>query len=91
MILGLQFADKFDLEPFILSGKYGIITPNTIVDNYDHFCPRYNGHWPEYDGWWLGGKNYFKNAPVRFQPLIPNNRGYGDMKHWLKEHINGKS
>ena len=88
-LLGIRFAEKWNLEPYILSGKYGIIKPDDIIENYDLKSPHYNGPWPTENGYWLGGKSYFKNAPSNLKPLIVGHRGYGDMKNWLGSRLNG--
>lgn len=88
--LGLKFAETYNMRVLILSGKYGLIEPDTIIDNYDLKMPNYTGKWPAESARWLGGKKYFKNSPPHITPLIPNNRGYGDMKNWLGKHIHGK-
>lgn len=87
--LGLKFAEKFGLRVLILSGKYGIIEPDTIIWNYDLKLDTYTGEWPTSPGYWLGGKRYFKHAPPHLQPLITGHRGYGDMKNWLGAKIDG--
>ncbi len=87
--LGLKFAQKFGLRVLILSGKYGIIEPDTIIQNYDQVLTTYNGEWPTQQGYWLGGKRYFKNAPPNLEPLIVGHRGYGDMKNWLGAKLDG--
>lgn len=85
--LGLKFAEKFGLKVLILSGKYGLIEPETVIENYDQVLTTYTGEWPTQKGYWLGGKRYFKNAPDNLQPLIVGHRGYGDMKNWLGKQI----
>lgn len=87
VLLGLRFADRWNLEPYILSGKYGIIKPDDVIENYDLKSPGYDGPWPAEAGYWLGGKKYFKNAPSNLEPLITGHRGYGDMKNWLGEKL----
>lgn len=70
---GKFIAERFDIPYWILSAKYGIITSNDVIDNYDHKLAKpYNGPFPPnpYCGFYVGGQSYFKNFPDTFLPLV---------------------
>ena len=65
---------------FILSAKYGLISPQTLIPYYnDKLKTAYTGAYPQGDGFFLGGVLYFKNAPPAFKPLIAGNPPIGEM------------
>ena len=72
-VAGMQWAKENAADVWILSAKYGWIRPTTIIHTYNQ---RLRGApffgWPEGDGFYLGGADYFGSAPGRFQPLVPS-------------------
>jgi len=69
---GLLIAEKYGFEVIILSAKHGFIADTEIIEPYNQKLAKpYDGDWPEGSGFYLGGSLYFKNAPERFQPLVP--------------------
>lgn len=77
---GLKYADTFGYRVLILSAKLGWLERGSLIETYDHrFNKPYQGAFPEGEGFYFGGRPYFKNAPARFKPLVVGARGYGDM------------
>lgn len=85
--LSRQYADQNGLEFWILSAKYGFIRWDAMVETYDQRFPK-NGSpllgWPEQGGFYVGGVDYFANAPARFQNLLGGRYGIGVMQQKLK-------
>ncbi len=80
---GLRYAEENSLTPWILSAGYGFISPDTVIRRYDkRFTNRspYCGEFPEGSGFYLGGPAYFRNAPDRFKPLLPQSLPLGKMQ-----------
>lgn len=77
--VGITLAEERNLDVLILSAKYGFITPETLIPYYDHRLEaQYAGAFPEGEGFYLGGSDYFGNAPDRFKPLVAG-AGIGDL------------
>lgn len=86
--LGIRFAEMKGWRPLILSGRYGIITPETIVESYDHKLKKpYAGPWPAEEGFWLGSFEYFANAPEHIKRLLPHEWSYGQQKGYLNRIV----
>lgn len=86
-LAGKRFAEENKLKILILSAKYGFIEPETEIDNYNEkFKKPYSGPFPEGSGFYLGGPLYFKNAPDRFQSLVPPGK-LGDMISLVREKL----
>lgn len=69
---GYAYARRQRWGVAILSAKYGIIRPDTVIEPYDEkLKSMYDGDWPNRWGYYLGSPLYFGNAPSRFQPLVP--------------------
>lgn len=82
--LGLEYAARQGWTPMFLSGKYGIITPDTVIDDYDYKMKKpFDGPWPTEEGFWLGSAVYFANAPPHIKRLLPKEWSYGQQKGWL--------
>ncbi len=77
---GKDIATTHRVPYCILSAKYGLVWPTTVIETYDEkFKKPYKGPWPPADvyGFTLGGKNYFHNRPDTFMPLVrPQQIGY---------------
>lgn len=72
---GKDIAERAGLPFWILSAKYGFISPDQEVDNYDQkFKKPFRGPFPPapWHGFYLGGQLYFKHMPRSFQPLVPS-------------------
>lgn len=70
---GKSIANKCGIPYWILSAKYGIVTPDEVVDNYNQkLTSPYKGPFPPnpYHGFYVGGQSYFKNFPDSFLPLV---------------------
>lgn len=70
---GKKVATRLSIPYWILSAKYGIITPDEVVDNYNQkLAKAYTGPFPPdpYNGFYVGGQSYFKNFPDSFLPLV---------------------
>lgn len=70
---GQSIAIEHAVPYWILSAKYGIITPDQIIDNYDEkLASAYKGPFPPetYRGMYVGGQLYFKKFPKSFVPLV---------------------
>lgn len=66
-------ATRHGMPYWILSAKYGVITPDQVIDNYDQKLTKpYAGPFPPspYFGFYVGGQSYFKHFPKSFQPLV---------------------
>lgn len=81
---------RYSGRPFlILSAKYGWLYPNEVIAPYDEEIPyhrSYTGEWPNGSGHYIGGQQYFRKAPERFQPLVPHYHNRGTLS-W-QSHIN---
>lgn len=85
-VLGLEYATLKGWTPYFLSGRYGLVTPDTIVRDYDLKMRKpYPGPWPEEPGHWLGSQLYFALAPPHITRLLPQNWSYGMQKGYLNE------
>ena len=77
---GKAIANAAGLPFWILSAKYGFITPEQEIDNYDEkFKKPFRGPFPPapWHGFYLGGQLYFRNIPESFLPLVPSQQmGY---------------
>lgn len=70
---GKYIAEQYQIPYWILSAKYGLLSPNDVIDNYNQKLTRpYMGPFPptEYYGFYVGGQSYFKNFPDTFLPLV---------------------
>lgn len=85
--LSIKYADKMGWKPLILSAKYGIITPDTIIEPYNQRLKSYRGPWPEESGYYVGGIQYFKYAPPHIGRLFPPGTSYCQMKSFLNKHV----
>lgn len=85
--LGIEYAERFGLTPLIVSGKYGIIGPDTWIEPYDlrKKDPLREEDYPSGRGFWLGDSVYFRHSPNRFKRLLPKvyNQTYGMQKSLL--------
>lgn len=82
--LGLEFAAYKGWTPLFLSAKYGIISPDTVIETYDQkMKDPYPGPWPEEQGHWIGSKIYFAEAPAHITRFFPSHWSYGQQKGWL--------
>lgn len=80
---GKDVADLFGWQIVILSAKYGFIDPDKVIETYDLRMKKpYEGEWPMEPGWYLGGPNYFRNAPTHIKPLVPAAR-IGEMVNYV--------
>jgi hypothetical protein len=86
--LAVAYARKQGWTPYILSGKYGIISPETIIETYDLKLKAYRGPWPEEAGCWVGGYPYFRFAPPHIKRLFPSSMSYCQMKSELNRIVN---
>lgn len=89
----IKVAEKFSLEPLILSAKYGWISPDTLIEYYDErFTQVYQGTFPEGKGYYLGGPRsiYFRKVPKTYTPLTPGVRGAGDIYSALASMLRGE-
>ena len=85
---GMTVAEQKGFSVLILSAKFGFISPETKIPYYnERFKTTYNGEWPEGEGFYLGGVDYFKNAPERFKPLVAP-AGIGDMTRAAQKLLN---
>lgn len=77
---GKSIAEQAGLPFWILSAKYGFISPDQVIDNYDEkFKKPFRGPFPPapWHGFYLGGSLYFKHMPQSFRPLVPSQQmGY---------------
>lgn len=87
-LLSIKYAELKGLKPLILSGKYGIITPDTIIESYDLRIKVYPGPWPKEDGLYVGGKEYFRLVPPHIKRLFPVGMSYCQMKSHLNMEVN---
>jgi hypothetical protein len=89
LTLGIQYAYIQKWKPLILSGRYGIISPDRVIDCYDHrLVEPYKGPWPEESGYWLGSSVYFKEAPPHIVRLMDEGMSYGMQKSFLNKVVN---
>lgn len=90
-LLGLEYARRNNLQPLILSAKYGLIPPDQIIETYNQKRTEpYEGPWPEGEGgFYLGGVDYFSKAPPQFQPLVPKELSFGQSISYLTRVLEG--
>jgi hypothetical protein len=91
---GLRYAVHVGAPVLILSAKYGWITLDTVIEPYNETIPYhkpYQGYFPAGNGFYVGGQQYFANAPSRYQPLVPHyhNRGTLAWQYHIKNMIAG--
>ena len=86
--LGVDYAKLMGYECLILSGKYGLITPDTIIEPYDmRLTKPYDGPWPQAEGAWIGSKDYFSKAPEHIRRYFPKSWSYGQQKGYLNRMV----
>ncbi len=86
--LALRFAYRHGFRAYILSAKYGIISPETLIQYYDQKLREpYDGPWPVGHGFYVGSSLYFGLAPKRFQRLLPLGLLIGKQMASLKKLI----
>lgn len=88
--LGVRLAHKYHMPIVILSAKYGFIQEFEVIKNYDEKMKNYTGPYPDKKGFYIGGKDYFGNAPSHIQRLVPKS-GNGLMAHNIRLLIDGHS
>lgn len=82
---GRAYAERHNLPVLILSAKFGFVQPTQVLPDYNQrFTSPYTGPFPPGHGFYLGGQDYFGNAPERFQPLIPSDR-IGKMVFYMEQ------
>lgn len=70
--MGLEYGWRRGWRIKVLSAKYGIVDQNDVLENYNLKLERpYAGVWPAENGFYLGGQNYFGQAPDHLRPLLP--------------------
>lgn len=72
---GRTIAERHNIPFYILSARYGFLKPTTVIATYDtKFAKTFPGPFPPepWHGFVLGGNLYFKNAPERFERLVPS-------------------
>lgn len=88
----LRLARHRKWTPLILSSKYGFISPEKEIINYNNFpTETYKGPWPKGTGYYIGGPKYFSNVPTRFKPLLPGKLFYGEMQQALNRLLKEKT
>lgn len=86
--LCLRLARVKGWEPLILSGRYGFITPDTVIETYNHkIYSRFKGKWPAGRGYFLGGKKYFEGCPPSFKSLLDPKLSYGERQREIHKMI----
>lgn len=69
--VGLTIAEEKGWHVLILSAKFGFIEKTTLIPYYNQRLQKaYQGDYPDGSGFYLGGIDYFGNAPERFKPLV---------------------
>lgn len=98
----LAYAEKQGWRVRILSGKYGWLDPDDVIEPYTERIQKpWTGPWPRGRGYWVGSKKYFDVVPDRFQPLLSNpnwvgglkagiNGGIGDQKKMARQLLRGE-
>lgn len=94
--LVLKYAYKTNLKVYILSHKYGLIEPDTLIEHYDYISSKpFLGPWPKGFGYYVGSKKDFKQAPETISPLIKETLtetlGYGKQVKLLTSIIKNAS
>ncbi len=88
---GRTIATRYEIPYWILSAKYGIISPDDVINTYDQKLTKaYKGPFPpaSYYGFYCGGQSYFKNFPDTFLPLVepgPIGKMLQRLKHLVDE------
>jgi hypothetical protein len=85
--LAIAYAELRGWTPYILSGKHGIITPDHIISWYNQRLKTYDGPWPLEKGYWIGGTEYFKNAPEYIKRFFSEGTSYCLMKSFLNKAV----
>lgn len=68
--IALKIAERYGLELFVLSAKYGIVHGEDRITTYDQkLTEPYPGPWPKGSGYCVGSELYFAKAPARFKKL----------------------
>lgn len=89
--LGLEYANRKGYEAWIISGHYGVIRPDFVIEPYDERrgSPLEAEEYPAGGGVWIGDSKYFSLAPERYKRLLPYsyNQSYGQQKSLMRELI----
>lgn len=86
--LALKLGRSYGLKVLILSAKFGFVSPETPLPDYDQKRTEpYAGPWPKGRGYYVGSDVYFGKAPRRFRRLLPRGLGIGRQLACLKRLI----
>lgn len=67
-----ELASIQGFKVYVRSAWYGFITLDTEIESYDfRAVEKLVGDYPQGSGYWFGAEDYFSDAPVQYERLLP--------------------